>query len=786
MQWIALPRGLLRALALPFLTTALTACRIEIAVPPGGKVETQSGSISCAASQTCIVEVNDTFFDETFVATPGVDYDFRGWKSGFRQFCGDRFEPCTLSTLSFGDYPALLAFLEGDETFYLTPVFQLVPRLTEEDFTAEGAVQASQDGFRVEGDLTMKAQGSLARDFTDSDLQLSFNAGGMLTAMNGTAILPRQLTSSVSLSGDVRAEVGLYTGAQINRDDTFEIRLQEKRQYLVFLLSRTVELSSTRKTAAGGDQTFTIGTPASGKIIMILDPADDMLYTYGETAAVGGKGEAESDTGLLPFVPITRNDRLDRFDGYSYETIKGSVGIKALDLLNLEGSWVKRDPSFSDIDFHDPLNSPVQYRAGYNGAAAFTISVAGFEFFSFDVGTASATFAVSRQRQAMTLATELAPDVSWVPDWIPIVPESRIALDLTATGAGDLQVNLAGSYRSTLPRADIAGSVHMTPRRLTMQGRVRDGGIELPVTFTFQDETTRAVVGITDAFAADIAGGIGQGFDRAGQEVEDALAALDNAIEDYRFEVSLRGLRSAIPGVADTAISRLNAIPDQVYSAVRSRVISEINSRNQCVLGVCVISNSTRDSTATSAANSARATARNEIKPYVAAMEELKRRALEDDDPGLRSALEQALREAYSYRRFRKTFYQRISFSLFSTTVSYTVDVQVLDAATASKILTAADNMYRIPETSDIVVDAQTLVDSLPTQQILANVRQAVENGQQAIPGVREVSYTVYRGDYRAAVVFTDGTSHDVTFNVLDPVAAAEGIVDLLVGDAID
>jgi len=49
--------GLLRALALPFLTTALTACRIEIAMPPGGKVETQSGTISCAASQTCIVDL---------------------------------------------------------------------------------------------------------------------------------------------------------------------------------------------------------------------------------------------------------------------------------------------------------------------------------------------------------------------------------------------------------------------------------------------------------------------------------------------------------------------------------------------------------------------------------------------------------------------------------------------------------------------------------------------------------------------------------------------------------
>ncbi len=786
MQRIALPRVPLHALALPLLAAALTACRIEIAVPSGGVVETQSGAITCGAGQTCTVEVNDTFFDETFVATPGVGYDFRGWKSGFRQFCGDRFEPCALSTLDFGDYPALLDLLAADETFYLTPVFQLVPRLTEDDFSTSGAVQNTQDGFRVEGELTMKAQGSLERDFTDSDLQLQFNANGKLTAMNGTAILPRQLTSSVSLSGDVRAEVGLYTGAQINRDDAFEIRLQDKRQYLVFLLSRTVELSSTRKTAAGGDQTFTIGTPATGKIIMILDPADDMLYTYGETAAAGGKGEAESDSGLLPFVPIIRNDRLDRFDGFSYETIKGSVGIKALDLLNLEGSWVKRDPSFSDIDFHDPFNSPVQYRAGYNGAAAFTISVAGFEFFSFDVGTASATFAVSKQRQAMTLATEVAPDVSWVPDWIPIVPDSRIALDLTATGAGDLQVNLAGSYRSTLPRADIAGSFQMTPKQLTMQGRVRDGGIELPVTFSFQDGTTRAVVGITEAFAADIAGGIGQGFDRAELEVEDALAALENAIDDYQFEVSLRGLRGAIPGVADTVISRLNAIPGQVYSAVRSRVISEINKRNKCVLGVCVISDSTRDSTATSAANSARSKAQNEIKPYVAAMQELKRRALEGDDAALRSALEQALREAYSYRRFTKTFSQKISFSLFSTTVSYTVDVQVLDATTAGKILTAADNMYRIPETSDIVVDAQTLVDNLPTQQILDNVRQAVESGQQAIPGVREVSYTVYQGNYSAAVVFTDGSTHSVSFNVLDPAAAAAGIVDLLVGDAID
>ena len=47
--------------------TALAACRIEVESPVEGSVTTQSGAIDCPSGQSCTVEVDDTFFDETFV-----------------------------------------------------------------------------------------------------------------------------------------------------------------------------------------------------------------------------------------------------------------------------------------------------------------------------------------------------------------------------------------------------------------------------------------------------------------------------------------------------------------------------------------------------------------------------------------------------------------------------------------------------------------------------------------------------------------------------------------------
>jgi hypothetical protein len=105
----------------------LAGCRIEITVPEGGSVVTRSGSFQCFSGQTCLIDVYDLFFSEDFVGKPDSGYTFDKWKKKYRGLCGGKSKSCDLYTSAFVDRPALLAFLESDEIFYLEPIFRIIP-----------------------------------------------------------------------------------------------------------------------------------------------------------------------------------------------------------------------------------------------------------------------------------------------------------------------------------------------------------------------------------------------------------------------------------------------------------------------------------------------------------------------------------------------------------------------------------------------------------------------------------------------------------------------------------
>jgi hypothetical protein len=102
---------------------SLSACKISITVPEGGSVITESGSLNCSAGSTCMVDVVDLFFDETFIARPAEGYRFTQWRKQQRGLCGGNSTPCRLFTSGFAGNDALLTFLGKDEVFFLDPVF---------------------------------------------------------------------------------------------------------------------------------------------------------------------------------------------------------------------------------------------------------------------------------------------------------------------------------------------------------------------------------------------------------------------------------------------------------------------------------------------------------------------------------------------------------------------------------------------------------------------------------------------------------------------------------------
>ena len=116
-----------RVLSRVVLVLAVTiagGCRIEIAVPEGGKVLSESGNHECLSGNICNIDVDDFSFSQTFNATPdGPDYLFSHWRKRPRGLCGGQAQPCAIDASRAADHPNLIDILYSDQVFYLEPVF---------------------------------------------------------------------------------------------------------------------------------------------------------------------------------------------------------------------------------------------------------------------------------------------------------------------------------------------------------------------------------------------------------------------------------------------------------------------------------------------------------------------------------------------------------------------------------------------------------------------------------------------------------------------------------------
>jgi len=101
----------------------LGGCRIEVVVPEGGTVTTESGRYTCLAGANCTIEVNDLFFNETFIVEPESGFTFGGWQTRPRFLCGGSLSPCSLATAAMEGNSLLENILSSDEVFYLAPIF---------------------------------------------------------------------------------------------------------------------------------------------------------------------------------------------------------------------------------------------------------------------------------------------------------------------------------------------------------------------------------------------------------------------------------------------------------------------------------------------------------------------------------------------------------------------------------------------------------------------------------------------------------------------------------------
>ncbi len=119
-------KGLLKTAVIVVAAFNLTACKLNLEPTLGGRIVTASGSVSCEPGESCVVDIADASFNETFMAQPYSGYEFVRWKEAEAHYCGGSSEDCVidLRILSSLDDVGELFAATADADFFLVPEFR--------------------------------------------------------------------------------------------------------------------------------------------------------------------------------------------------------------------------------------------------------------------------------------------------------------------------------------------------------------------------------------------------------------------------------------------------------------------------------------------------------------------------------------------------------------------------------------------------------------------------------------------------------------------------------------
>ncbi|MEM9173328.1 MAG: hypothetical protein AAGA84_11560, partial [Pseudomonadota bacterium] len=661
-------------------------------------------------------------------------------------------------------------------------------KLSRANFVPSGTTTPTDDGYRAVGTLTMNT-GEREQVFENADLTLEFDEQGNLLDIFGETDLPPALADNVAVNVGVRSFLRMMSGAQISADPTFDILLPDDINYFVYFLSAGVELTVTNPVDRSIVNVENLEVPlVEGEIHIISDPTDTMLYRYGELNGTGA-GRGESFNRLIRFEPIQNFPGLEPFSGDSVERGQITFGLKGgVELVEIEGYRVMREPSFSDINWDDVLNSVIEHRTGTNGTAQFGVSVLNVGVFDFADANLSALFVTEplRRESIWSFSVDIAAgqqDV-WVPDWFHVLPRGGFSANANFDNIGSFFFDIGGTFESTIPTADISGSMQLSNEGAVFQGQTAGEGEPLVLSLEFLNFETTGRVEYPTSFESTLRDDVSDALDRELERIDRAMADLEEATENYEFEVSLRGLRESLPVMMDTAITTAQQIPGTVAGRARDAALARMRTTCTTVVfaTVCVDDVVNENDIADSVAASARSQATANIASHVTAMQNLKSRALEDDDEALREALRAALSEAYNQRTYsrRIRITRQINAGPFNTTLTMydeTYTRQILNSSDAAAVAEARDNAPQIQVTSDRRIAAQDVVDSLPIRENVEQTKQDVNAGTQTLPIPTGFGYTASGLDYSAFVI-VDGEEYATELNVLSPAEALEAGAD--------
>ena len=196
-------------------------------------------------------------------------------------------------------------------------------------------------------------------------------------------------------------------------------------------------------------------------------------------------------------------------------------------------------------------------------------------------------------------------------------------------------------------------------------------------------------------------------------EAEGAPTPTPPAEPQAPAELSLRGLRSALPGACDTA-----------HNALKNGIANELKKHEGEVYY-----------------NQLKSHLHSKDNAYYTAIANLKASAQEiSDNDTTRRQIEDRLRALAAKKIFTTKFEYKVLGRVVKTV---NVSKRIMSDTQAGQLTTAANNVKYIKETWDRKVSMQDIYDSIPDKEIFESVRDDIENGVVIIPGVGEMGFTM-------------------------------------------
>jgi hypothetical protein len=231
------------------------------------------------------------------------------------------------------------------------------------------------------------------------------------------------------------------------------------------------------------------------------------------------------------------------------------------------------------------------------------------------------------------------------------------------------------------------------------------------------------------------------------------------------LELSLRGLRAALPGIIDRAQTAIDDAVAAGLASGRSTINSYLSDNNRIL---CSDNLSGQIDAVVRGHRNALTRLRNAVSES-------------NDNETTRTELEAALRNLASLDRINRTFSVTIIHghatfgcgALWTMTASrnVTINETILTSNQKAQLLEAADNVKYIAEADGIRIEAQDILDQLPTVAELEALRDTVEACVQELTNGIGGAGFVYNHDTKAFTHFViiNGEEKEVgSFNIFD------------------